>query len=526
MNIATGTLPIASELLSLALPTKQTAHSTHCTPQQFQAALVRWRKLLGMEHVQVNAETLTRYAHSTLPTSTHPRAVLRPACTREVSELVKIASQYNLPLHPISRGKNWGYGSACAPGDGWVIVDLGRMNRILEVNEELAYAVIEPGVTQGQMYEYLQANCPGLMLDVTGAGPDASIVGNTLQRGFGHTPYGNHFTHQSGMEVVLNDGRVIRTGFGSQGEHAQCKHLFPWGQGPALDGLFTQSNLGLVTSMGVWLMPKPEVIEAFAFSVPGEEQLSGIVEKLRWLKLHDIVRSTVHIANDLRVISSQRSYPVELCNVVYPLPENIRMLLRKEHGIGAWNVMGGLYGTHGMVASAKQTVRKMFGELASVQFFSRRKLNVAKTLVTAARYFHFGQQLERKLASASSVYDLLCGIPSREHLRGSGWRQVNQTPEQAFDPGSTGLIWISPVIPATAKASGEVVALITESFQEYGFDPLITISTVTERANVVVSSIHFDLGQPTECQAAKQCELVTKQRLAARGYFPYRTGTM
>ena len=67
-------------------------------------------------------------------------------------------------------------GSACAVQEGQVIVDLSRMNRILEVNEDLAYAVIEPGVTQIQLFNYLKEKKLALWLDCTGSGPEASIV--------------------------------------------------------------------------------------------------------------------------------------------------------------------------------------------------------------------------------------------------------------------------------------------------------------------------------------------------------------
>jgi len=82
---------------------------------------------------------------------------------------------------PNIRGKNWGYGDACAPSNGQVIVDLRHMNRINIVDEKLAYAVIEPGVTQGQLFQFLQDNHPGLWMDATGAGPSASLVVTQLK---------------------------------------------------------------------------------------------------------------------------------------------------------------------------------------------------------------------------------------------------------------------------------------------------------------------------------------------------------
>jgi 4-cresol dehydrogenase (hydroxylating) len=93
-----------------------------------------------------------------------------------------------------------------------VIVDLGRMNRIIEVHSDLAYAVVEPGVTQGQLYAYLQEKKISLSLNPTGAGPNCSILGNALERGFGIGPNGDHFQAQCGMEVVLADGEVLAYG--------------------------------------------------------------------------------------------------------------------------------------------------------------------------------------------------------------------------------------------------------------------------------------------------------------------------
>lgn len=520
-----GSIP--GELLAAAINRPDASSCQHSSPRQFAEALSRWQILLGQEHVQFDRETLDRYSRCTLPTSTRPSAVLRPSRSQEVSELVKIAAHYRLPLHPISRGKNWGYGDACAPTDGWIIVDLGRMNRIVEVNEELAYAVVEPGVTQGQMYECLRDNYPSLMLDVTGAGPEASIVGNTLQRGFGHTPYGNHFTHMSGMEVVLPSGQILLTGFGAFDEQAKAQHVFPWGQGPYIDGLFTQSHLGIVTRMGIWLMPKPEVIEAFVFSVPEEGQLGEIVEALRWLKLHDVVKSTVHIANDLRVISAQRSYPYELTGGKTPLPHDIRLKLRREHCMGAWNVMGGLYGTREMVAAAKKVVRRIFAKVARVQFFNRRKLSLAKRLLQVMKVVGLGRHFERRIASAESVYDLLCGIPTRDHLRGSAWRDRGEKPNEEIDPGQSGLIWISPVIEGTAQATARVAHLIAEVSQQHGFEPLLTLSSVTERAFVAVASIHTDRANSDDALVrSKRCMESLLLELRKVGYLTYRTATV
>ena len=128
-------------------------------------------EIFGEERFKDGASTREQFAKTTLPTSTTPLGVVWPESKDEVVQLMKVLGNHGTPWHAISKGKNWGYGDACAPHDGHLIVDLRRMNRIVEINEELAYAVIEPGVSQGELATELRDRGSRLMLDVTGAGP-------------------------------------------------------------------------------------------------------------------------------------------------------------------------------------------------------------------------------------------------------------------------------------------------------------------------------------------------------------------
>src|SRR5690606_19618318 len=107
-------------------------------------AFAAWRDALGDAAVDTTAETCARYARTMQPSGTIPHAVLFPASTEDVQAIARIAQEYRHPIYPISGGKNWGYGDACAPRTGAAIVDLSRMNRIIEINRELGYAIIEP----------------------------------------------------------------------------------------------------------------------------------------------------------------------------------------------------------------------------------------------------------------------------------------------------------------------------------------------------------------------------------------------
>lgn len=488
----------------------------------FTAAIEAWENLLGAENVLFDDSTRVDFAKTTLPTGTTPSGVLRPASKEEVQCLVEIAHRFDIPLHPISRGKNWGYGDACAPTDGQVIVDLRRMNRIREVNVELGYAIIEPGVSQGQMYEYLRDNDLPLLLDVTGAGPDASIVGNILQRGFGHTPYGDRFRHTSGFEVVLPDGRLIKTGFG-QFENAQAANVFPTGLGPYIDGLFTQSSLGIVTSACIWLMPKPEVIEGFALKLEDDSSLGELIDQLRQLRMRGVVRSTVHVANDLRVLSSRMSYPWERCNGVTPLPDEIREELRRETGIGAWNLLGGLYGSENEVSAQRKIVRQLLGKVAPVRFFRRRTIERARGLANLIKSTRFGEQLRGLIESVSPAFDLLEGIPNAEHLNGVEWRaRKSKSADEPTDVRDHGLIWKSPVIPMTNDHVSCLLSNVKPIFDKYGFEFLITFTAITERAMCCVISLNFDKRDARQCKSAKAATNELSEAIQKAGYYRYR----
>src|SRR5699024_10098929 len=85
-------------------------------------------------------------------------AAVAPATVEEVQQIVRIANQYKIPLFPISTGKNLGYGGSAPSYNGSVVVDLKRMNRIIEVDDKRHFAIVEPGVSYFDLYNYIRKN--------------------------------------------------------------------------------------------------------------------------------------------------------------------------------------------------------------------------------------------------------------------------------------------------------------------------------------------------------------------------------
>ena len=116
-----------------------------------------------------------------------------------------------------------------------------------------------------------------------------SVVGNTLDHGVTYMPYGVDMGMQCGMEVVLPNGELLRTGMGAM-EGNKAWHVYKRGLGPTPDQLFMQSNFGIVTKMGVWLMPYPEVYMPLWLRLRHDDDLAPAIDTLRELMLDDTIR--------------------------------------------------------------------------------------------------------------------------------------------------------------------------------------------------------------------------------------------
>jgi 4-cresol dehydrogenase (hydroxylating) flavoprotein subunit len=194
----------------------------------FEQALKAFRAVVGAQWVLDTDEDRETYQdlYALQGDALHQAAAaVAPASTQEVQAIVRLANEYAIPLWPISRGKNFGYGGAAPRMSGTVVLDLGRMRRIHEVDERLAYCVIEPGVGFYDLHDYLTSRNMPLWMSIPGNGW-GSVIGNALERGFAAAPYGDHTAQICGMELVLPSGELVRTGTGAmQASATWPRHL-------------------------------------------------------------------------------------------------------------------------------------------------------------------------------------------------------------------------------------------------------------------------------------------------------------
>ena len=480
--------------------------------------------LLGGEFVLSDEATLQQATTATFPTRQRIPAILKPANREQVQECLRIANRFRTPVYPISSGKNWGYGSRVPAEDRCVLLDLGRMNRILDFSEKLGYVTVEPGVTQRQLYAFLRERNSRLWMDASGASPDSSLIGNTVERGFGHTPYGDHFAHACGFEVVLPNGEVIETG-AARFPNCTTAAVNRWGFGPSVEGLFSQSNFGIVTRMSILLMPEPELFEAFFYRCDTPDGLPALVDALRPLKMHELLRSAMHIANDYKVLGGLRQYPWNETDGNTPLTPELMAKFRREMTFGYWNVSGGLYGTRAQVSEAKRLLRKSLAHLpGKPNFVTIEKLQLAKRFAGPFKLLT-GWDIRRTVELVQPVVDLMRGIPTEHALGSCYWRKRCAIPAHPDpDRDRCGLLWYSPTAPSDGEKVQELSRIAIDTMLAFGFEPMISLTMLTARQVQCVTSITYDRDVPGEDERALECYHEMGRRCTQAGYHPYRLG--
>ena len=213
--------------------------------------------IVGKDNVSISAEDL--YIYSQDPGASLPRSVdfvVLPSKVEEIQKIVKLANQEKISITPMGGGLT--LSGLVIPVNGGIVLDLKRMDEIIEINESSRYALLEAGVTTGALFAHLNEKYPQLEPPIPDAPPSATVAGNMLIHGSGYLSqrYGDHGGLINGLEVVLPNGEVCR--FGS------CALSDYWfGRGPIPDfiGLFTSAfgTMGIITKLSVQLFPKPKM---------------------------------------------------------------------------------------------------------------------------------------------------------------------------------------------------------------------------------------------------------------------------
>jgi len=430
------------------------------TSKDFADALKQLEGAVGKSWVFSSDEDVALYRDAYSPFWGEPEervasAAVAPDGVEQVQKVVKIANTYKIPIYPISTGKNLGYGGSAPNLSGSLVLDLKRMNRILDVNPRNHSALVEPGVSYFDLYRHIQEKGYKLWIDVPDPGW-GSPIGNSLDHGGGYLQpmYRNHFDSHCGMEVVLPNGEVLRTGMGALPD-AQTWQQYKFGFGPWIDGMFSQSNLGVVTKMGFWLMPEPDAYLTGTVTVPKYGDLIPLVDILTFLENSGVSNAMPGLGSPL--LGGFMMPP--------PAPE-VTALLQKtggdisspdlqkyaqDKGLPYWSCTVKFYGPVKGIQAHWEYAKEKFSAIPGAKF---QDGEFYKLPLTPEQF--------------KQVHKPEFGIPSLETFSIGARSAINPNP-------SAGHIWFSPIIPRTGEAVLEANKVFSKAAKDFGL-PVLSFS--------------------------------------------------
>jgi len=414
----------------------------------------------------------------------HPAGAVAPATVEEIQAILKVAGERKLPLWPISRGKNLGYGGSAPLLAGSIILDLSRMRKI-DYDEANGTVLLEPGVSFYDLYDFLKSKGMKHWVSVPG-NSWGSVLGNALDRGVGYTPYGEHTTKICGIEAVMADGMVVRTGMGAL-DGAPTWQLYKFGFGPSWDQMFVQSNFGIVTKMGLWLMPAPESLIGMDLEFDRPEDLGPLIDALAPLRREGLLQQSPTIGNWLRAAAILTTRG-EWTDKPGALSDEVISAIRKKFNVGWWGVSLRLYGREDMNKAAYAVLE--------------REMNKLKPMSLRPTTWKTGEPIE---ATGWT------GTPLTFPMQNANWHG-----------GRGGHIGFSPILPQSGKAAQAQFQRTYACYKEFGMDYQASFA-FGERHLINVNAVLLDKDDPA---MMKRVDPFLKRLIAdakAQGYGEYRT---
>ncbi|OJJ05940.1 hypothetical protein ASPVEDRAFT_199430 [Aspergillus versicolor CBS 583.65] len=429
-----------------------------------------------------------------------PSAAVTPGSLDELRQVLKIANKHEIPLWTFSRGKNLGYGGPAPVVRGSIALDLHRMNRILEVNDDMHYAVVEPGVTWTDLYNYCVENKKKVWPSTPSLGW-GSVIGNTVDRGTGFGSNSNHHQCVAGCEVMLADGDLVRTGqFGISNSPSAFLSKFTFG--PSIEGLFWQSNLGIVTKMSIWLTPQPSAFMSCVFNMPKFDDLEIMVDTLGLMRRNGVIPNVIWIGNIVEALCI-RGRRRDYWNGEGPIPDWRVKQLQEELKLGCWTARFGLYGP-------RRIVQAHFDEISEILKDKAPTGELIGKLFTGDN---------GGLLDAASVPfedgNVLVGVPSLISIPLMKW------PLKDDNVGKAAHGDYAPIIPSSGKRLLDWMRRAKTVFEASGLE-LMTDFFMHERHVVVTGMYSFDQHSPVEREAVHRLFHALHEEAKDKGYGMYR----
>ncbi|MEX2684376.1 MAG: FAD-binding oxidoreductase [Candidatus Sigynarchaeota archaeon] len=438
--------------------------------------------VVGRANVSANPAIMQSYLSRSVMglESTTPDIVVKPKYVEEVRKILVHCSARKIAVSPISAGLSGGFACPLIKPAG-VLLDMQRMNRIIEVNEDDRYVVIEPGVTAGEIWAYFQKYHPEWAPPIAdGAPPAATIMGDAIERGFSllTSSMGPQGECVMGMEVVVPRGDILRTGTWALNG---AKPFYRWGLGPEIFSCFmgSQGTMGVVTKAAIKIFPHCHHKTIIAWAMDNPYDMQDLT--------HQVSRKEFGIAHNCVMVQGgnwplvQTRFPKDKVPADYKFWEG--------QGIPPWWMNFEIW------AQSQKELDFVVSEIDRIAG-EYKNSGKAKSPASIKRWELHPAQVAARLKKPNKI----------------------AIPYSLWEAGFLFITWYTPW-----RDCAEFAELYNKVLEKYGFAPVMWIASIERgRQAICMPIVCFDSSRPEQFEAVQAVNRETTEMFLPRGWVNYR----
>lgn len=469
------------------------------------------------------SETESRYRQANCEGVTPPESLyIRPRSEEQLIQVVQKIYELGLTFAVYSGGHNWGYGTALAVEPPAVYLDLSALCDILSFDEELGVAEVQPGVTQDVLARFLTARKSRWMAPMTGAGLRGNLTGNALEKGFGLNPVCDHFQAVISFRVLLPGGEVYQSTLLEAGAW-KSDSVSKWKVGPCLEGLFAQSNFGIVLSMKFELAPKA-LSQNVLMTKASKSQLPELIDfvrELRW-QFHGQV-GAINISNKERLNITLRPLQNRKKGVIRHLNNLMIRALGLE--LADYQAIIPLPVQHPYSRAVHRLLKRKAERRGLRSHLMTERFNSKVLNIVSRLRFLSWEPLEVLLDRCRSLAEFLKmidGTPSNFALKTAFVIKSRMSPEPDPAQEGVGLLWFAPILRLLPEDFVDFEALCEAILPEYGQRNYLTFTNFDQKLVEVTLPLYFEPSDEESKKSAYRCWEALYEASLGKGFSPYR----